>query len=85
MVCETPDLSAKSLASGLDSSGWLKHIKSVLDTSVFIAKVMASYFVLLFFTFTYKSKAVVKKKKKFSRSPQGQQAWIQEKNVAVFR
>lgn len=38
MVCETPELTAKSLASGLDSSGWLKHIKTVLDTSVFIAK-----------------------------------------------
>ena len=39
VVCETPDLTVKSLTSGLESSGWLKHIKSVLDTSVFIAKV----------------------------------------------
>ena len=39
VVCETPDITAKSLASGLDSSGWLRHIKAVLDTSVFIAKV----------------------------------------------
>ncbi|XP_078370553.1 phosphatidylinositol-3,5-bisphosphate 3-phosphatase MTMR6-like isoform X2 [Oculina patagonica] len=38
LVCETPDVTAKALASGLDSSGWMKHIKAVLDTSVFIAK-----------------------------------------------
>lgn len=38
LVCETPELTAKALASGLDSSGWMKHIKAVLDTSVFIAK-----------------------------------------------
>lgn len=44
MVCETPDVTAKALASGLDSSGWMKHIKAVLDTSVFIAKVV--YYVL---------------------------------------
>ena len=44
MVCETPDVTAKALASGLDSSGWMKHIKAVLDTSVFIAKVL--YYVL---------------------------------------
>ncbi|XP_073252386.1 phosphatidylinositol-3,5-bisphosphate 3-phosphatase MTMR6-like [Porites lutea] len=41
LVCETPDLTVKSLTSGLESSGWLKHIKSVLDTSVFIAKAVA--------------------------------------------
>ena len=40
VVCETPDVTAKALASGLDSSGWMKHIKAVLDTSVFIAKVL---------------------------------------------
>jgi len=44
VVCETPDVTAKALASGLDNSGWMKHIKAVLDTSVFIAKVL--YYVL---------------------------------------
>lgn len=38
LVCETPDLTAKALANGLDNCGWMKHIKAVLDTSVFIAK-----------------------------------------------
>jgi len=28
-----------SYLRGLDECGWLKHIKSVLDTSLFIAKV----------------------------------------------
>ena len=40
MVCETSDLTAKALANGLDNCGWMKHIKAVLDTSVFIAKVL---------------------------------------------
>lgn len=40
VVCETPDLTAKALANGLDNCGWMKHIKAVLDTSVFIAKVL---------------------------------------------
>lgn len=41
LVCETPDVTAKSLVSGLDNSGWLKHIKAILDTSVIIAKAVA--------------------------------------------
>lgn len=40
VVCETPDLTAKALANGLDNCGWMKHIKAVLDTSVFIARVL---------------------------------------------
>ena len=51
MVCETPDVTAKALASGLDSSGWMKHIKAVLDTSVFIAKVL--YYVLCIHSYMY--------------------------------
>ena len=40
VACETPSISAGTFFSGLESSGWLKHIKAVLDTSVFIAKVI---------------------------------------------
>ena len=42
VVCETPDIAAKTFVSGLDGSGWLKHIKAILDTSIFIAKVVAA-------------------------------------------
>lgn len=41
LVCETPDIAAKTFVSGLDGSGWLKHIKAILDTSIFIAKAVA--------------------------------------------
>ena len=44
VVCETPDIAAKTFVSGLDGSGWLKHIKAILDTSIFIAKVVAVCF-----------------------------------------
>ena len=44
VVCETPNITAKTFVSGLDSSGWLKHIKAILDTSIFIAKVVVVCF-----------------------------------------
>ena len=44
VVCETPDITAKTFVSGLDGSGWLKHIKAILDTSIFIAKVVVVCF-----------------------------------------
>ena len=28
---------------GLDESGWMKHVKNVMDTSLFIAKVFLSF------------------------------------------
>ena len=34
---QNPSMSA--FLGGLESSGWLKHIKSIIDTSVFVAKV----------------------------------------------
>lgn len=38
-VCEAKGASSNAFLSGLESSGWAKHIKAILDTSVFIAKV----------------------------------------------
>lgn len=38
-VCELPSPSMSDFLEGLESSGWLKHIKAVLDAAVFIAKV----------------------------------------------
>ncbi|XP_052278880.1 myotubularin-related protein 6-like isoform X2 [Dreissena polymorpha] len=37
-VCELKNPSMSSFLSGLEASGWLKHIQAVLETSVFIAK-----------------------------------------------
>lgn len=37
-VFDAKDLSMSSYLRGLDECSWLKHIKSVLDTSIFIAK-----------------------------------------------
>lgn len=38
-VCESKDSSVSNFLSTIESSGWLKHVKTVLDTSVFISKV----------------------------------------------
>ena len=38
-VCELKSPSMESFLNGLGQSGWLKHIKAIVDTSVFIAKV----------------------------------------------
>ena len=35
---ETKDLNISSYLQGLHEAGWIKHIKSVMDTSSFIAK-----------------------------------------------
>ena len=40
-VCELKNPSMSAFLNGLESSGWLKHVKAVLDCSVFIAKVSA--------------------------------------------
>ncbi|XP_018573765.1 myotubularin-related protein 6 [Anoplophora glabripennis] len=37
-TCEQRNPTMNSFLSGLESSGWLKHIKSILDTSQFIAE-----------------------------------------------
>ncbi|CAG2253626.1 MTMR6_7_8 [Mytilus edulis] len=37
-LCEMRNPSMSAFLTGLESCGWLKHIKSVLDTAVFIAK-----------------------------------------------
>lgn len=38
-VCELCSPSMSDFLEGLESSGWLKHIKAVLDAGIFIAKV----------------------------------------------
>ncbi|XP_031549865.1 myotubularin-related protein 6-like [Actinia tenebrosa] len=38
VVNDSPKLSFGAFINGLEASNWLKHIKSVMDTSVFIAK-----------------------------------------------
>ncbi|XP_068596117.1 myotubularin-related protein 7-like [Brachionichthys hirsutus] len=40
-VCELRSPSMADFLEGLESSGWLKHIKAVLDAGVFIAKAVA--------------------------------------------
>ncbi|XP_071990422.1 phosphatidylinositol-3,5-bisphosphate 3-phosphatase MTMR6 [Engystomops pustulosus] len=37
-VCGSKNLSVNDFLSGLESSGWLRHIKAVLDASVWLAK-----------------------------------------------
>ncbi|WAQ97999.1 MTMR6-like protein, partial [Mya arenaria] len=37
-VCELKNPSMSAFLSGLDASGWMRHIQAVLETSVFIAK-----------------------------------------------
>ncbi|XP_026472858.1 myotubularin-related protein 8-like isoform X1 [Ctenocephalides felis] len=41
-MCEQKLPTMSSFLSGLESSGWLKHIKSILDTSRFIAQAVSS-------------------------------------------
>lgn len=38
-VSGTRGLSVNDFLSGLENSGWLRHIKAVLDAAVFLAKV----------------------------------------------
>ena len=38
-VCERRTPSVGDFLEALESSGWLKHIKAVLDAGVFVAKV----------------------------------------------
>lgn len=38
-VCELRSPSMSDFLEGLENSGWLKHIKAVLDAGIFIAKV----------------------------------------------
>lgn len=45
-VSGTKGLSVNDFLSGLESSGWLRHIKAVLDAAVFLVKVLC---VLLLF------------------------------------
>ncbi|KAE8286218.1 Myotubularin-related protein 7 [Larimichthys crocea] len=40
-VCELRSPSMSNFLEGLESSGWLKHIKAVLDAGIFIAKAVA--------------------------------------------
>lgn len=40
-VCGTRGLSVNDFLSGLESSGWLRHIKAVLDAAIFLAKVIS--------------------------------------------
>ncbi|KAK2184782.1 hypothetical protein NP493_253g03029 [Ridgeia piscesae] len=37
-VCELKNPSMSAFLTGIENSGWLKHIKSIMDTSVFISK-----------------------------------------------
>jgi len=39
LVCETKSPSMSDFLTGLENSGWLRHIKAVMDASVFLAKV----------------------------------------------
>ncbi|KAJ8938721.1 hypothetical protein NQ318_005575 [Aromia moschata] len=39
-TCEQRNPTMNSFLSGLESSGWLRHIKSILDTSLFIAEAL---------------------------------------------
>ena len=48
-VCELQNPSMSTFLNGLEASGWIKHIKSVVDTSVFIAKVKFLFFNKIFF------------------------------------
>lgn len=38
-VCETKSPSMSDFLTGLENSGWLRHIKAVMDAGVFLAKV----------------------------------------------
>ena len=38
-MCELKNPTMSAFLNGIESCGWLKHVKAVLDASVFIAKV----------------------------------------------
>lgn len=38
-VCEMKSPSMSDFLTGLENSGWLRHIKAVMDAGVFLAKV----------------------------------------------
>lgn len=40
-VCELKNPSMSAFLSGLESSGWLKHVRAVMETSTFIAKAVS--------------------------------------------
>ena len=40
-ICDLRNPSMSAFLSGLENSGWLKHVKAVLDTSAFIARAIA--------------------------------------------
>jgi len=39
VVCELQNPSMSAFLGGLENSGWLKHIKAIIEASVFVAKV----------------------------------------------
>lgn len=39
LVCEMKSPSMSDFLTGLENSGWLRHIKAVMDAGVFLAKV----------------------------------------------
>lgn len=41
LVCELKTPSMSDFLTGLENSGWLRHIKAVMDAGFFISKVMA--------------------------------------------
>ena len=43
LVCELQNPSMSVFLNGLESSGWMRHIKSIIDASVFVAKVSDNY------------------------------------------
>lgn len=41
-MCEQRNLSMSQFIGGLENSGWLRHIKTILDTSAFICQAVNS-------------------------------------------
>ncbi len=41
-VCSMKSPSMSDYLTGLENSGWLRHIKSVMDAGIFLAKVLTS-------------------------------------------
>jgi len=50
-VCELQNPSMSTFLNGLESSGWMRHIKSIIDASVFVAKVIDS----VIYSFTHQA------------------------------
>lgn len=48
LVIGTRSLSMSDYLVGLENSGWLRHIKSVVDAAVFLTKVIFFFFVFVF-------------------------------------